>query len=200
MFRKPLSFAAGLVAACALTTATSAQIVTFGGNGECKTSTVFFYNRAENKLAGSFEFSYGSPVWQGAHEKATGSMRLGKDGWARLDTSVPLTLGGVKIPAGNWYLGLNKTKDQFSLMVMEAKALRGKMVPPWMTSSVKAKINAPLEHEKVEESQENLLITAAAGKKDPTKCTFTLRWGKHKLTAALVAHLGEKKSRKSGQK
>ena len=95
-------------------------------------------------------------------------MRLGKDGWARLDTSVPLTLGGVKIPAGNWYLGLNKTKDQFSLMVMEAKALRGKMVPPWMTSSVKAKINAPLEHEKVEESQENLLITAAAGKKDPT--------------------------------
>jgi hypothetical protein len=196
-------FRTSLILTALLSTTLTAQIVTFGGDGERKTSSVFFFDKAENKLAGRFEFTYGSPAWKAEHAKATGSMRLGKDGWATLDNSVPLTIGGVDVPAGHWYLGLRRDEDKYFLMVMKAATLRNKLVPPWETAKVRARINAPLKHEKSESSRSEMLIQAKPGKQDPTKGTFRIVWGNNTLSASLVAHLGAKKdsptSKKSGK-
>lgn len=202
MFRPSLC----LLTACTLFTAVlKAQLVTFGGAGERKSSSVYYWDKGSNKFVGGYTFTYGSPVWKAEYDKMvagkeSGSMRLGKDDWAQLDSNVALTIGGTKIPAGQWYLGLRRDENKFFLMVMSAAVLREKKIPAWMTATIRATINAPLTYEKVDKAAKTLVISAVARKDDVAKAAFTLHWGNHRLTAPIVASFGPTAQDAAGRK
>src|ERR1051325_9339498 len=95
-------------------------IVAFGSDSpERGTTRVGFWNTRKNMGAGQFAIDYGRPVWKKDYEDAAkfdamtkGHVyRLGSNFWTTLDTDMPLTIGGTTVPAGLWYLGLQRSAD-----------------------------------------------------------------------------------------
>lgn len=198
-----IPFVTAAFAALVLSLPVSAQKVqVFGGNGErASTSQILF---GEGVMAG-MAINYGQPVWKDSHEKMLDSLkgkllRLGKDWWTTFTTSVDVEIGGTKVPAGAYLLGLSCDKDgNFSLAVLDAsKALKGGAAPWPMddkgTMNWKPDFTAPLTLHKGEakESVEKLTITLAANAADLSKGTFTIAWGKHTLTAPLAVAVAKK--------
>ena len=187
-----------LLATALLATAGTAQIKAFGGDGERKTSVVMFFDTSNFAYHGGYNFTYGAPDWKAEYDEKIETAgdqkaRLGKDDWSTLDTSVPLTIGGVQVPAGQWYLGLGREDGKYFMMVMSADTCRKNKVPPSATPKLTAKINVPLTYAKVEKEAEQLHISAVRDPKELTKATLRLHWGTHQLTAPIVANLDKPK-------
>jgi hypothetical protein len=173
------------------------ELQAFPMNDDRKITGLFFWDGAGSP--GSFAIAYGQPAWKAEYDemvasKKAAAVRLGKNYWTTLDTSVDLTIGGTKVPAGHYYLGiLRDEKGTFHLMCMDSATVRAQRGAPHMTSQMKAKINAPLQHATVEDEADLLSITVDNGSK-PTDGTLSIHWGKHQLTANVTADLGAKAS------
>ena len=117
-------------------------------------------------------------------------MRFGKDFWSRLDTSVPLDLGGIKVPAGSYYLALERSKDdKWSLVLLDPARMREQRVDAFDTASTKGGTLVPLTCSRSKESQERLKIEFLVDKKDSRKAILDLHWGTYKLSTPLTAEL-----------
>lgn len=200
MITKTLSV---LAAVTLLSSFAQAQVVTFGGDGKRESSSIFFFDQGAQKFVGSLELSYSAPVWKDEYNgmiksKKQGTMRLGKDGWTRFVNGMPIMIGGVKLPAGSWCLGLAKQENGFSLMVLSAAMVQKKKIPSWETANQISDINIPLTHSQVESCADTLSMTLQKNGKDVTKPSFVLRWGKHKFTAAIQAKITVKKRKTFG--
>ena len=144
---------------------------------------------------GQLCIQYGQPTWKSDYDskldQAKGkSLRLGSDFWTSLDTSVDLTIGGTAVPAGQWYLGLACSDDgQWSLMVMEAAKVREHKADAFVTQRLKAKIQAPLRHAAAEQQTDKLSIELTDEPGKVGHGALRIAWGKHQLTAPIVADL-----------
>ena len=73
--------------------------------------------------------------------------RFGKDHWTNLDTSVDLTFGEVKVPAGHYYLTLErKSGGAYAIAFHDPSKVRSMRIDPVMAESVKGGIEVPLRH------------------------------------------------------
>ena len=98
---------------------------------------------------------------------------------------------GVEVPAGQWYLGLRIDEEgEFHLMVMEAAAVRAQKADASATGMFLAKINAPLQHSRTDTQVDKLTILLNTEGKRTGESDLVLTWGKHKMTAPVVADLG----------
>src|ERR1044072_9276625 len=95
-------------------------IVAFGSDSaERGTTRVGFWNTKKQMGAGQFAIDYGRPVWRKEYEDAAKfdqmtkgkTYRLGSNFWTTLDTDIPLVIAGKTVPAGLWYLGLQRSGD-----------------------------------------------------------------------------------------
>ena len=107
MARIPLLAAALL--GTALFSAAPAQVQAFGDNFPRMSTRLLYFG--ETGPLGQICIQYGQPEWKAEYDQmltaARGtSQRLGRDFWTSLDTDMDLTIGGTKVPAGQWYLGL----------------------------------------------------------------------------------------------
>ena len=140
---------------------------------------------------GQVRIDYGRPAWQEkfaaqqAETKFTGRRwRLGQNFWTTLDTNVPLELGGVAVPAGYYYLTLEKKGDeQFTLALNDPAAVRKYKLDAFQAHMTRGGIEIPLEFEKVEENAGSLTI--GLGKKTGKTSHFALsiHFGPYRLTA-----------------
>ena len=190
--------AAALLGTVLLSTA-PAQVQAFGGNFPRMSTRILYFGEAAP--LGQISIQYGQPVWKSEYDQLLAeakpqSIRLGSDFWTSLDTDLDLTIGGVEIPTGQWFLGLSITEDgKLALMVMEAAEVRRQKGDAFLTSEFTAKINAPLQHSRTDTQVDKLTIVLDTEGKETGQADFVITWGKHRMSAPLVADMssGEEK-------
>jgi len=138
--------------------------------------------------------TYGQPEWKASYDaqldKLKGKVnRLGKDWFTTLITMSDLEIGGAKIPAGSYIVGLHCDQDgKFALALLDStKAMKNKIYPGM---DFKPEFVCPLTLNKdaAKDVVSKMTMTFDAKQEDGGKGTFTLAWGKHTLTAPAQIH------------
>jgi hypothetical protein len=195
-----------ILTALGLAGVATAQVTPFPMDGSRAATGLFFFDRTAMTSPGQIFLHYGAPEWNEDYDKYLGSdkaetLRLGKDWWATLDATLPLTLGQTKVASGIYYLGLHKTdKGQWQLMLLDPKEVRKKKAHPGMTPALTAALNVDLSYRKFDKSADKLSISIKSSKSDPSVGSMVIHWGNHLLQAPVKAHLGAKKAAEAAGK
>ncbi len=187
-----------LILASAITPLTAQQV--FNNTGaDRKASTAFVFDQSFNILAAA-NVTYGQPMWKDEYTAMLDRLkgrknRLGKDWWTTLETAGDIEIGGTKIPAGSYMLGLECDKDgNFHLLAMDAKMVTKKKWAPWSgdawTGEIKCKLK--LEKDSLEKKHEKMHIVLTANEGNPKSGSFAIQWGPHQLTANVAYHMDSK--------
>ncbi|MEQ1634343.1 MAG: hypothetical protein ABL997_18320 [Planctomycetota bacterium] len=206
---RPLAF---LLAVLALASAASSQRVAGGPDAERKGSTVIVYSDSFQTLA-AVSISYSQPTWQDGYAnqleslKGTNYTRLGKGWWTSLDTVGLIEIGGTKLEAGSYYLGLRvDNDDKWSLLVFDSRQAMKDALQPGTTAlytgEKKPIVSMPLTftRDASKDVVAKMEIEITADQKAPSNGRFSIRWGKHELSAKVVFHLAEPKSETAEKK
>ena len=196
---------AATLAALTLFPALDAQQAIGGTDTGRKTSIVMVSTDVHETVA-AVAIGYTPARWRDDYQamleplKSANYTRLGKNWWTTFDTIGTVEIGGTKIEAGSYYLGLAVDKDgAFSLLVFDSKqVMKAGLLPgttALYTGEAKPEISAPLTFAKdsLKEVAVDLVIEITGDKKDPTTGKLSLRWGKHELSAPVKFHLAEVK-------
>ena len=182
-----------------LAAAAAAQVQAFPMAGQRASTGLFYFDRKARTSPGQIFIHFGQPAWKEGHEKVvTGDkaakLRLGKDWWTTLDATMPLTIGGTKVPAGIYYLGLSKLeKDKWQLMLLDPKEVRKQKKGPHQTAQLTAKLSIDLIYRRLGKLTDKLEISIKASKSDPRIGSLGIHWGNHFLRAQVEVEFGAKK-------
>lgn len=202
----PRGLLASIASLALLAALVPAQVQAFPMDGQRATTGLFYWDQAVQGTPGQIFLHYGQPTWKEEYEKIVTSekavtQRLGSNWWTTLDTTLPLTIGQTKVPAGIYYLGLHKTaKGQWQLMLLDPKEVRAKKAHPAMTRGLTAKLSADLVYRKVGKSVDKLTITIKPSKSDPRISSLGIHWHDHFLRAQVEADCGKPKAVEAGGK
>jgi hypothetical protein len=185
-----------LAAICFALPATAQKVQVFGGQSQRACSSLVLFG--DNMMAG-ITVVHGQPKWSpeydGMLDKLKGKTnRLGKDLWTTFMTSVPLDMGGTKVPAGSYVVGLHcDAEGKFGLAMLDATKAMKEGLLPFGPQKWAADVLVPVTLNKgtAEQNVELMTMTLAASDADPTKGTFTLAWGTHTLTTPMQIHFGK---------
>lgn len=122
--------------------------------------------------------------------KAQRRWRLGVNHWTNLDTSFPLDVGGVSIPAGYHYVIIDMTDaGTIGLRLLDPKQCVAQQLDAWHVNrrDIPDGPFIPMQHEKVDEIEKTLKVDFAIDKKDHKKATLTVAFGPYRLTTNVVA-------------
>lgn len=174
-----------------LAPASAAQLRGIETRAERRQCGVFLWDG--ERSPGAFTIQFGQPPWRPEYDelierRTSAQVRLGKDHWTTLDSSVDLTIGGVAVGAGQHFLGLGITDDGgFELLVFDARRLLLRNANPGQTAELAPQVRCPLVHGKVDDEVRLLVVDVAVDADRPTHGELRLSWGRHRLTAAIVA-------------
>jgi len=200
-----------LAASAFFASSANAQVQSMGGPDTGRQASWVIFAEMQNGFTphGAVAIQYGQPLWQDSYDAVLASgkfngttQRLGKNWWTSLDTTIAIEIGGTKIAAGSYYLGIQVAKDgAIGLLVIDAKSSNEKGWLPFVSSQWKSDIVCKLDLKKDahEDVQQKMLIAISADKADLSKGTFSIRWGKHDLTAAVAFHLPKPEGRKQDE-
>lgn len=188
--------AALVVAALALPAPQPApqEVQVFGGSAPRMAATRLFFG-LQFSLKGMICVQYGQPTWKAEYDamldKLKGKqLRLGKDFWTTFNTSVELDVGGTKVPAGAYYLGLTcDAKGDFSLAFLKAEAADKAGYGPFLPDAWKIDYTAAMKHGTVEKSADLMTMDLNVDEKDKLGLIFVVSWGKHTLSVPVKATL-----------
>jgi hypothetical protein len=169
-------------------------IVAFGSDSpERGTTRVGYWNSKKQMGAGQFAIDYGRPVWKKEYEdkakfdaQTKGKVyRLGSNFWTTLDTDMPLTIGGVQVPAGAWYLGLLRSADgaTWSLVFIDPAKARAAHMDASEIARAPIAFKAPMKTEQAAESKDKLTIDLVFQEATPKDVTLRIAWGNLQLSA-----------------
>ena len=184
------SMCAAMLTAGAFLSPVAAQKVFGGPDPDRKSCTQLVFDDAFNAL-GAVSINYSAPTWKDEYIGMLGELkgknvRLGKNWWTSFDTATAVEIGGAKIQAGAYYLGLHCDNDgKFQLLVLDAnKALKSGWVP-FMEAPWKAEVTAPLTFNKdtLPKAVTQMEIAVTLDEKKPSSGKFAIRWGKSELIA-----------------
>lgn len=188
---------AALAALCFALPATAQKINAADATGTRAETRIMIFTEDFSVFAMA-SLTHGQPVWKdeydGMMDKLKGKMnRLGKDWFTTLITSSDFEIGGTKLPAGSYVVGLHCDKDgKFSLGFMDSSKAMKDGVSPF--TEWKPEMTAPLTLNKdaAKEAVGKMAMTFTAEKEGSGKGTFTLAWGKHTLTTPIMLHAPKK--------
>jgi len=157
-----------------------ARLAYFGGSGS----------------PGQLALDYAPVGWKDGYDQAIDSpkmvgkkWRFGKDYWTSLDSSMPVTIGGVEFPAGYYFLTLtNKGDKKFVLNVHDAAEVKKQHLDASAADKVQGGKEVPLEYEKGTTKADELQISILNGDNN-TEATLTILFGGHKLYAKMGIRL-----------
>lgn len=169
-------------------------IVAFGSDSpERGTTRVGFWNTKKDMGAGQFAIDYGRPLWKKDYEDtakfnaATNGKvyRLGSNFWTTLDSDMPLTIAGTKVPAGLWYLGLHRSNDgaTWSLVFIDPVKARADHIDASEINRAAIAFKAPMTIEPASELKDKLTIDLVYQRGNPKDVTLRVGWGKLQLSA-----------------
>lgn len=143
--------------------------------------------------AGQVAIDFGRPRWQPAFAKflqqpSGPRWRFGENFWTTLDTNMPLTLGGIDIAVGQYYLVLQRTEAGTQLVLLDPADLRRRRLDAYEANKTTGGITIPLQASKLEQpaAELDIELTVEATAKDTGM--LSIRFGPHQLTAPLRMH------------
>lgn len=166
------------------------------GDHERRSSTVFVVG-ADSETLAAVAVGYGQATWRDGYDAQLASLRgnytrLGAHWWTTLDTVAPIEIGGTRIPAGSYYLGVAiGDGGALSLLVFDSREAMKARIMPWTTALYRgdfpAQFRAPLALAKDvrKDVVAKLEIEVRADAKAPATGTFTIRWGRHEASAPM---------------
>ena len=120
--------------------------------------------------------------------------RLGRDLWTTLDARLPISIGGVRIESGYYYLVLEldqtTDEDRVRLAVVDPDAMTAGSLDAWHVDKkeLPVLVRAPLDLARAKEDRDakELDIKLAVDGDDPARGTLTIAFGPYLLSAAVV--------------
>ncbi|MBL8748452.1 MAG: DUF2911 domain-containing protein [Planctomycetes bacterium] len=193
--RLPL-ISAALAALCFALPTTAQDVQVFGGNSTRACSTVVLFG---DKVMAGITVTHGQPMWKdeydGMLDKLKGKInRLGKDMWTTFMNSCDVEIGGAKIPAGSYVVGLQCDQEgKFSLAFMDATKAMKAGAMPFGPQKWTPDFSAPLTLNKdvAKEPVKEMAMELKADAKDLAKGSFTIAWGKHTLSSTMAIHVAK---------
>jgi len=178
------------------------KIVAEGGTQDDRASArVLYWNTQTNAPAGQFAIDYGRPVWKKEYEESAtfdamtrGKIwRMGSNFWSILDTQLPLSIGGKKVPAGFYYLGLHRSEEgsEWSLVFIDPGRVRKARLDAFQIEKAPVEFEAVMSVAKAETRAEKLTITLSYPKGDIKHVTMRVAWGNLALSAPIEVALPE---------
>ena len=172
----------------------------FGGTPDERACARVAYANNETKSFGQqFAIDYGTPAWKKDYEDAAkfdtmtkGKLwRFGSNFWTRLDTNIPLKIGGKDVPVGTYYLGLHRSADgaTWSLAFIDPAKTRGITLDAFAINKATVAFEAPLVTEKATEMKEKLTVTFTPQKDNVKNVAMRISWGQLQLSATVEAKL-----------
>jgi|SRR5687767_2110084 len=183
------------VALAALALPAQAQVQAFGGSAPRMAATRVYFDPQAHAFKGMVCVQYGQPEWKADYDSQMEglkgkSVRLGKDYWTTLNTTMPLEIGGAKLTPGPYYLGLQcDAEGNFHLAIMKAEAADKAGMAPFMEDAWKIDHTAALKKTASDKPADKLTIDLDPDAKDPSLLTLKITWGKHVLTVPVKATL-----------
>ena len=144
--------------------------------------------------AGQVAIDFGRPRWRPAFTKfldepSAQRWRLGENFWTTLDTNLPLTLGGVEVPVGQYYCVLaNPPGGGLQLVLLDPVEVRKQRLDAYEASETVGGLVVPLQRGTGEQvvGELEVELTMAAGAKD--EGVLTIRFGREVCTAGVRMH------------
>jgi hypothetical protein len=172
------------------------QIVAEGGTPDDRASArVLYWNTQTNAAAGQVAIDYGRPVWKKEYDDSPkfdamtrGKIwRMGSNFWTILDTQLPLSIGGKKVPVGFYYLGLHRSEEgsEWSLVFIDPGRVRKERLDASRIEKAPVEFEALMSIAKAETPTEKLTITLSYSKDDIKHVTMRVAWGNLALSAPI---------------
>jgi hypothetical protein len=146
-----------------------------------------------NSIGGEVIVDYAQPDWKDDYDAQIDSMlgvrwRLGKNFWTRLDSNMDLNSNGVEIPAGGYYLVLERRKEDqaFVLYALDPVEVRDAKLDAFSAKDTKGGIAIPMEHKAIETKADKLQIRLDVDASRKNGGNLVITFGKHQLTAKLT--------------
>ncbi len=183
-----------VLVAAALAAPAFGQVQAFGGDAPRAAATRMLFGQNFTPH-GMLCIQYGAPAWKAEYdtqfEKIKGqNLRLGKDFWTTFNSSCALSIGGVEVAAGAYYVGLKcDAEGKFSLLLLDVKSADDAKQAPWTGATWKPAYTCPLTKSVTETEAAVMKMSLAGNGQAATEMTFTLNWGKHQLAAPIVAKI-----------
>lgn len=189
-------FAPALLAV-ALAAPATAQVKAFGGSAPRMAATRIFFGEDFSKGdLGMVCIQYGQPQWKAEYDGMLDSLkgkhlRLGKDYWTTLNTSIPLQAGTTAIAAGSYYAGLKcDAEGAFSLVLMKAEESDKSGWAPWTGEKWKPAYVLPMPRTQAAKTADTMAIDLdVPDEANPARLDLKISWGSHVLTLPLMAQL-----------
>jgi len=170
------------------------NVIAFGSDSPDRgTTRVGYWNQQKNKGAGQFAIDHGRPAWKKEYEDTAkfdamtkGKVwRLGDNFWTTLDTDMPLTISGKTVPAGSWYLGVERSADgaQWNLVFIDPVKARAGHMDASEIGRAPVDFKAPLTLEQVTEVKDKVTIDLIYKAPNIRDVTLRIGWGKLQLSA-----------------
>lgn len=189
----------------ALAAAAAAQRATASPQVE-RRQTHLVVQTEDHRTLAFVSIQYGQAAWRPEYSKELESpsgsnyTQLGKGFWTSLDTIAAIEIGGVKLEAGCYFLGLRvEAGGGVHLLVFDAvQAMKDGMLPgstPLYAGEKKPIATAKLELAREDEKQVApvLVLELSPDEKDARRALLAIRWGNAVASAPLVLHpVGEK--------
>jgi len=178
------------------------KVVAEGGTPDDRASArVLYWNTQTNGPAGQFDIDYGRPVWKKEYDDSArfdamtkGKVwRMGSNYWTLLDTQLPLVIGGKKVPAGFYFLGLHRSTQgaEWSLAFIDATRARKERLDAFLMEKAPVEFEAPMSIAQAETRAEKLTITLSYPKTDINHVTLRVAWGNLLLSAPIEVSVPE---------
>ena len=158
------------------------RLQVFAQTTERKRNRVLWFGN--NQSPGQLAIEYGAVPWQDKFEEMVGSKetegrkwRLGADFWTSLDTSIPMTVGGVK------------REGAFLLALHDAAKVRKLKLDGFVAHLLQGGIEIPMQHKGDADVTKNLHIEVELTD-GQDKGEWRIAFGPHQLTAKVKVDLG----------
>lgn len=145
--------------------------------------------------AGQLAIDHGLPRWQSAYARflnTPGSprWRFGQDFWTRLDTNIDLTVAGVAVPAGEYYLVLEHDATAgLRIVALDPGPIRKAKLDAFQAPRTTGGIAIPLKRDAdVETFAERLAMRLDVVDRERGTAKLTIEFGPARLTADVVMH------------
>ena len=172
-----------------------------GTPDERASARVLYWNTQTDAAAGQFAIDYGRPLWKKAYEDPAkfdamtrGKIwRMGSNFWSTLDTQLPLSIGGKRVPAGSYYLGLHRSEEgsEWSLVFIDPGKARKARLDAFQIEKAPVEFEAAVSIAKAEAPTDRLTITLSHPADDIRHVTMRIAWGNLALSGAIEVALPE---------
>jgi hypothetical protein len=157
-------------------------------------STRIFYWGGD-RSGGQVMVDFGQPAWKEEYDAKLDELlgvrwRLGQNFWTRLESNMDLTAGDADVPAGLYYLVLERRKEDksFVLWLLDPVEIRDAKLDAFQAEKTSGGIGVPMAHESGDVRADRLVITLAPDARRKDGATLQIHFGKHRLTAGLTLH------------